>query len=74
MKTPGPFQKPTSSLVGLSAHVEKHWAKQHYYIRSRRKPISILELQLNLQKHIKTCCNNFNKMSITRKNSAAREF
>jgi len=26
MKTPGPFQKPTSPLVGLRAHVEKHWS------------------------------------------------
>jgi len=25
MKTPGPFQKSTSLLVGLKAHVEKHF-------------------------------------------------
>jgi len=37
------------------------------YVRSRNKPISISELQLNLQKNIKICCCKFNKILVTRK-------
>jgi len=36
----------------------------HYYYR----------MQLNLQNHVNICCCSFNKVSMKRKNSAARNF
>jgi len=37
-------------------------------------PLLFLNCNYNLQKHIKMCCGIFNKISVTRKNSAARKF
>jgi len=48
------------------------WAKQHYYARSRSKPV-ITELQLNLQKHINMCCCSFNKVSMKRKKLSCKK-
>jgi len=50
----------------------QQWAKQHYYVRSRNKPITISEMQLNLQKHTKICCN-FIKISIRRRKCCCKK-
>jgi len=50
--------RPTWSFV-------QQWAKQHYYVRSRKKTLHF-RLQLNLQKHTSMCCCSFNKIPIKR--------
>jgi len=43
MKTPGPFQKSTSPLVGLRAHVEKQWSSggQQHFVWSQTDTLTI---------------------------------
>jgi len=48
-------------------------AKQHDYHRSCKKS-NMLEFQQNLQKHVNINCCSFTKISIKRKNCAARNF
>jgi len=41
--------------------------------KSQKKNNIIIELQLNLQKHINICCFGFNKMSMNKKKRVARK-
>ena len=49
-------------------------AKQHYYVRSRKKSSIMLEFQLNLQKHVNIYCWCLNKISIKRKKLCCKKF
>jgi len=53
---------PTQDSIAL------YWAKQHYYVRNRNKPMIITELQLNLQKPV------YEKKPFSAKNQTLRSY
>jgi len=75
------FTKPTTvqprflpyHAYPLWYSIVQYWAKPNYYIRNRRKPIIITELQQNLKMLINICCFSFNEISMKRKNCALRQ-
>jgi len=50
------------------------WAKQHYYVRNQNKPHYYLRSATKLAKTSKSVVATLNKISIMRKDTAARKF